>query len=34
MATALDMSVQINNVVPALIDRLQEGPALIIFDCC
>src|SRR5882762_210492 len=34
VATALGVSVQTNNVVPALIDRLQEGPALIIFDCC
>lgn len=33
MATALGMSVQINNVVPALIDRFQEGPTLIILDC-
>ena len=28
------MSVQTNNVVPALIDRLQERPTLIILDCC
>jgi predicted ATPase/DNA-binding winged helix-turn-helix (wHTH) protein len=34
MATALGVSVQTNNVVPALIDRLQERPTLIIFDCC
>src|SRR5882724_4780425 len=34
MATALGVSVQTNNVVPASIDRLQERPALIIFDCC
>ncbi len=34
VATALGVSVQTNNVVPALIDRLQEGPTLIILDCC
>lgn len=34
LATALGVSVQTNNVVPALIDRLQEGPTLIILDCC
>jgi predicted ATPase/DNA-binding winged helix-turn-helix (wHTH) protein len=34
VAAALGVSVQTNNVVPALIDRLQERPALIIFDCC
>jgi predicted ATPase/DNA-binding winged helix-turn-helix (wHTH) protein len=34
VATALGVSVQANNVVPALIDRLQEGPTLIILDCC
>src|SRR6266404_9386217 len=34
MAAALGVSVQTNNVVPALIDRLQERPTLIIFDCC
>jgi predicted ATPase len=28
------MSVQTSNVVPALIDRLQERPTLIILDCC
>lgn len=34
VATALGVSVQTNNVVPALIDRLREKPTLIIFDCC
>ena len=34
LAAALGVSVQTNNVVPALIDRLQERPALIILDCC
>jgi predicted ATPase/DNA-binding winged helix-turn-helix (wHTH) protein len=34
VATALGVSVQTSNVVPALIDRLQGGPTLIIFDCC
>ncbi|MEH2543526.1 putative ATPase/DNA-binding winged helix-turn-helix (wHTH) protein [Bradyrhizobium sp. AZCC 2262] len=34
VATALGVSVQTSNVVPALIDRLQEKPTLIIFDCC
>lgn len=34
IATALGMSVQTNNVIPALIARLQETPALIILDCC
>src|SRR5712675_3082420 len=34
MAAALGVSVQTNNVVPALIDRLQERPTLIIVDCC
>src|SRR6202008_3222083 len=34
IATSLGMSVQTNNVVPALINRLQERPALIILDCC
>jgi predicted ATPase/DNA-binding winged helix-turn-helix (wHTH) protein len=34
VAAALGVSVQTNNVVPALIDRLQERPALIILDCC
>ena len=34
VATALGVSVQTNNVVPALIDRLQKRRALIILDCC
>jgi predicted ATPase/DNA-binding winged helix-turn-helix (wHTH) protein len=34
VATALGVSVQTNNVVPALIDRLRERPTLIILDCC
>jgi predicted ATPase/DNA-binding winged helix-turn-helix (wHTH) protein len=34
VAAALGVSVQTNNVVPALIDRLRERPALIILDCC
>jgi predicted ATPase/DNA-binding winged helix-turn-helix (wHTH) protein len=34
VAAALGMSVQTNNVVPALIDRLRERPTLIILDCC
>jgi predicted ATPase/DNA-binding winged helix-turn-helix (wHTH) protein len=34
VAAALGVSVQTNNVVPALIDRLQERPTLIILDCC
>jgi predicted ATPase len=34
VAAALGMSVQTNSVVPALIDRLQERPTLIILDCC
>ena len=34
VATSLGVSVQTNNVVPALIDRLQERPTLIILDCC
>jgi predicted ATPase/DNA-binding winged helix-turn-helix (wHTH) protein len=34
VAAALGLSVQTNNVVPALIDRLQEKPTLIILDCC
>ena len=33
-ATALGLSVQTSDVLPALIDRLQEKPTLIIFDCC
>jgi predicted ATPase/DNA-binding winged helix-turn-helix (wHTH) protein len=34
VATALGVSVQTNNVVRALIDRLQGRPTLIILDCC
>lgn len=34
VAAALGVSVQTNNVVPALIDRLRERPTLIILDCC
>ena len=34
VAAALGVSVQTNNVVPALIDRLQQRPTLIILDCC
>src|SRR5712675_2397277 len=34
VAAALGVSVQTNNVVPALIDRLQERPTLIILDFC
>src|SRR6266849_2480508 len=34
VATSLGVSVQTNNVVPALIDRLRERPTLIILDCC
>ncbi|UQR63170.1 winged helix-turn-helix domain-containing protein [Bradyrhizobium sp. C-145] len=34
LATSLGLSVQTNNVVPALVDRLQERPTLIILDCC
>lgn len=34
MAAALGVSVQTNNVLPALIDRLQERPTLIVLDCC
>jgi DNA-binding winged helix-turn-helix (wHTH) protein len=34
VAAALGVSVQTNNVVPALIDRLQDRPTLIILDCC
>ena len=34
VATALGVTVQTNNVVPALIDRLQQRPTLIILDCC
>jgi predicted ATPase/DNA-binding winged helix-turn-helix (wHTH) protein len=34
VAAALGVSVQTDNVVPALIDRLRERPTLIILDCC
>jgi predicted ATPase len=34
VATALGVSVQTDNVVPVLIDRLRERPTLIILDCC
>jgi predicted ATPase/DNA-binding winged helix-turn-helix (wHTH) protein len=34
VAAALGVSVQTNNVVPALIDRLRERPTLILLDCC
>jgi predicted ATPase/DNA-binding winged helix-turn-helix (wHTH) protein len=34
VAAALGISVQTSNVVPALIDRLQERPTLVIIDCC
>jgi predicted ATPase/DNA-binding winged helix-turn-helix (wHTH) protein len=34
VAAALGVSVQTNNVVPALIDRLNEKPTLVILDCC
>ena len=34
VAAALGVSVQTNNVVPALIDRLRERPTLIILDGC
>src|SRR5882762_9402791 len=34
MAAALGVSVQTNNILPALIDRLQERTTLIILDCC
>ena len=33
-ATALGLSVQTSDVLPALIDRLREKPTLIILDCC
>src|ERR1700721_2899401 len=33
VTSALGVSVQTNNVVPALVDRLRERPALIILDC-
>jgi predicted ATPase/DNA-binding winged helix-turn-helix (wHTH) protein len=34
VAAALGVSVQTDNIVPALIDRLQERPRLIVLDCC
>jgi predicted ATPase/DNA-binding winged helix-turn-helix (wHTH) protein len=34
VATALGVSVRTNDVVPVLVDRLQEGPTFIILDCC
>lgn len=34
IAAALGLSVQTNNLVPALIDLLQGRPTLIILDCC
>jgi predicted ATPase/DNA-binding winged helix-turn-helix (wHTH) protein len=34
VATSLGVSVQTTDVVPALIDRLQGQPTLIILDCC
>jgi predicted ATPase len=34
VAAALGVSVQTDNVVPALIDRLQERPTLLVLDCC
>src|ERR1700733_3560672 len=34
VAAALGVSVQTNNIVPALIDRLRERPTLIILDGC
>jgi predicted ATPase/DNA-binding winged helix-turn-helix (wHTH) protein len=34
VATALGVSVRTNDVVPVVIDRLQEAPTLIILDCC
>ncbi|MET4198669.1 winged helix-turn-helix domain-containing protein [Bradyrhizobium sp. LA6.12] len=34
IAAVLGVSVQTDNVVPALIDRLQGRPTLIILDCC
>jgi predicted ATPase/DNA-binding winged helix-turn-helix (wHTH) protein len=34
VATALGVSVQTSNVVPAVIDRLRERPTLIVLDCC
>ena len=34
VAAAIGVSVRTNDIVPALIDRLQERPTLIILDCC
>ena len=34
VATALGVPVRTDDAVPALIDRLQEAPTLIILDCC
>jgi predicted ATPase/DNA-binding winged helix-turn-helix (wHTH) protein len=34
VAAALGLSVQTNDVLPALIDGLRERPTLIILDCC
>jgi predicted ATPase/DNA-binding winged helix-turn-helix (wHTH) protein len=34
LAISLGLSIQTNNVMPALIDRLQEKPTLVILDCC
>jgi len=34
VATALGVSVRTNDVVPAVIDRLQQEPMLIVLDCC
>jgi predicted ATPase/DNA-binding winged helix-turn-helix (wHTH) protein len=34
IAAALGIPVQTNDVLPALIGRLREGPTLVIFDCC
>jgi predicted ATPase/DNA-binding winged helix-turn-helix (wHTH) protein len=34
VAAAIGVPIQTSNVVPALIERLQEQPTLIILDCC
>jgi predicted ATPase/DNA-binding winged helix-turn-helix (wHTH) protein len=34
LAAALGVPIQTSNVVPGLIERLQEQPSLIILDCC
>ena len=34
VATALGVSVRTNDVVPVVIERLQDRPTLIILDCC